>query len=101
MVGELRQGCCAKGNSRIGGVDLVDQATNGSPSRFGIVVLIYSSNHALAKMRFLDADLSDQRRRHTSGPRLRFFLIKLQFCIVILRDRGRGAGKMFTDRDPG
>src|SRR5215472_13133855 len=48
MVGELGQGCCPKTNSRIGGVDLVDQATNGSPSRFGIGVLVYGSNHALA-----------------------------------------------------
>jgi hypothetical protein len=45
-------------------------------------------------------DLSDQRRSHTSNPRLRFFLSKLQFCILILRDRSSGAGKMFTDQEP-
>src|SRR5215469_11688778 len=50
-------------------------------------------------MRSPEADLSDQRRSHTSGPRLRFFLIKLQFCIAILLHRSSGAGKMFTDRD--
>jgi hypothetical protein len=50
-------------------------------------------------MRFPETDLSDQRRSHTAGPRLRFFLIKLQFCIVILRDRNSGAGKMFAERD--
>jgi hypothetical protein len=42
-------------------------------------------------MRFPEVDLSDQRRSHKSGPFLRFFLIKLQFCIVILLGCSSGA----------
>jgi hypothetical protein len=32
-------------------------------------------------------------------PRLRFFLIKLKFCIFTLRDRSSGSGKILADRD--
>jgi hypothetical protein len=81
MVGKLRQSRRAKTNSKISGVNPGDQIGNRSSSGFGIGILFYCSDYSLAMMRFPEMDLSDQRSSQTSGPRFRFFLIKLQFCI--------------------
>lgn len=80
----MRNRCTSRNRHR-------DESASTNSSPVPITLLRY--------MRRPESDLSDQRRSHTSGPRFRFFIIKLQRCILILRNRSCGVGKMITEVD--
>jgi hypothetical protein len=99
MAAQRRNSDRAKADPWIVAVDFLDQGSDRSMSCVSIDELFDGSDYSLAVYTPSLTGFVGPTEKPYVGTPLSFLHIKLQRCILILRNRSSGAGKMITQVD--